>query len=57
MYLLLQITKTKCYKLNITRICTKITNNDGIKQFLKKFHSDDIKKIFLMKVKKVKKVP
>ena len=57
MYLLLQITKTKCYKLNITRICTKITNNNGIKQFFKKFHNDDIKKFSLMKVKKVKKVP
>ena len=57
MYLLLQITKTKCYILNITRICAKITNNDDIKQFFKKFHNDDIKKFSLMKVKKVKKVP
>ena len=30
MYLLLQITITKSYKLNTTIIYTKITNNDNI---------------------------
>ena len=33
MYLLLQITITKSYKLNTTMIYIKITNNDDIKQF------------------------
>ena len=33
MYLLLQITITKSYKLNTKIIYTKMTNNDDIKQF------------------------
>ena len=33
MYLLLQITITKSYKLNDTIIYIKITNNDDIKEF------------------------
>ena len=33
MYLLLQITITKNYKLKTTIIYIKITNNDDIKQF------------------------
>ena len=33
MYLLLQITITKSYKLNTKMIYTKMTNNDDIKQF------------------------
>ena len=33
MYLLLQITITKSYKLNAKIIYTKMTNNDDIKQF------------------------
>ena len=36
MYLLIQITITKNYKINTTITYTKITNNDDIKQFLKK---------------------
>ena len=36
MYLLLQITITKSYKLNTTIIYTKMTNYDDIKQFFKK---------------------
>ena len=33
MYLLLQINITKSYKLNTTIVYTKMTNNDGIRQF------------------------
>ena len=33
MYLLLQITITKSYKLNTTIIYRKMTNNDDTKQF------------------------
>ena len=33
MYLLLQITIAKSYKLNATIMDNKITNNDDIKQF------------------------
>ena len=52
-YLLLQITVTKSYKLNTTIIYTKTTNNDDIKHFFKKFHNDNMKKGFLMMVQKV----
>ena len=53
MYLLLQITITKCYELNTTIIYTKTTNNDDIKQFFKKFHIDNTKKGSLMIILKV----
>ena len=57
-YLLLQITVTKSYKLNTTIIYTKMTNNDDIKHFLRKFHNYDMKKGFLMMIlKNFKKVP
>ena len=46
MYLLLQITITTSYKLNITIIYTKITNNDDIiKCFLKRFKMIILKKV------------
>ena len=44
MYLLLQINITRSYKLNTTIIYTKITNNDDIKQFLKRYHNHGTKK-------------
>ena len=57
-YKLLQITITKSHKLNTTIIYTKVTNNDDIKQFFKKFDNDDTKKDFLMMIlKKFRKVP
>ena len=43
MYLSLQITIAKNYKLNTTIIYTKMTNNDDIKQFLKRLHNDGTK--------------
>ena len=52
MYLLLQITITKSYKLNTTMIYAKMTNNDDIKQFFRRFCNDDTKKGFLMMVPK-----
>ena len=51
-YKLLQITITKSHKLNTTIIYTKVTNNDHIKQFFKKFDNDDTKKGFLMMILK-----
>ena len=45
MYLSLQITIAKNYKLNTTIIYTKMTNNDDIKQVQKKFHIDGTKKV------------
>ena len=57
-YKLLQITIRKSHKINTTIIYTKVTNNDDIKQFFKKFDNDGTKKGFLMmKLKKFRKVP
>ena len=57
MYLLLQIAITKSYKLNTTITYTKMTNNDDIKQFFRRFCNDDTKKGLLMMVpKQFKKV-
>ena len=36
----------KSYKLDTTIIHTKMTNNDYIKHFFKKFHNDDTKKVW-----------
>ena len=57
MYLLLQITIKKSYKLNTTIIYTKMINNDDVKQFFKTFYNYDTEKGFLMMVpKQFKKV-
>ena len=53
MYLLLQITIRKSYKLNTTIIYTKMTNNHDIRQFFKKFHNDDTEKGSLMMILKI----
>ena len=45
MYLSLQITITKSCKLKTIIMCTKMTNNDDIKQFQKKLHIDNNKKV------------
>ena len=50
MYLLLQFTITKIYKLKAI-----MANNDDIKQFLIKFHNDDTKKGSLMMILKDEK--
>ena len=50
MYLLLQFTITKIYKLK-----TIMTNNDDIKQFFIKFHNYDTKKGSLMMILKDEK--
>ena len=50
--MLLQIAKSKSYKLNTTIIYTKMTNNDDMRQFKKRFHNDDTKKGSLMMILK-----
>ena len=52
-YLLITTNYYKSYKLNATIICTKITNNDVIKQFFKTFHNDDPKKGSLIMILKL----